>query len=593
MHLSGPERDASRSGFAMKNTALRISLGQHSDKGVKPLNQDFHGGYVPADGPLSTKGIALAIADGISSSDVSHIASESAVTGFLDDYYATTDAWSVKTAVERVLGATNAWLYAQTRQSNYDDQDQGYVCTLSALVLKGMSAHIFHIGDSRIYRIGTTDVELLTEDHRVRVSSTRSYLARALGVSHRLDLDYRNTPLTTGDLYVLATDGVYEFLSLAAFVDRLRTPDADLSEIARDMVATALANGSDDNLTVQIVRIDQLPELESSDIVRQLDTLPCPPPLAAGMTIDGLRIIHEIRISSRSHTFLAENTADGKRVVLKVPSIGMRDDRAYLERFLLEDWIARRIDNPHVVKPCLTPMPRSAIYTATEYLEGQNLAQWMRDHPEPDLAMFRNIMKQVARGLQALHRQEMLHQDLKPDNVLIDANGTVKIIDFGAARVAGLDETQLGLAQINLLGAAQYAAPEYFLGEAGSPRSDLFSLGVIAYQMLTGRLPYGDAVPRIRSAKAMQALRYVPATQLNPTIPLWLDAAIRRAVDPNPEQRHSVLSEFIHELSHPNPAYQSAKPAPLMQRNPVRFWQGTSLLLLCLVIILGVRLLRL
>lgn len=575
----------------MKNTALRISLGQHSDKGPKSFNQDFHGCYVPQGELLDSKGIALAVADGISSSDVSHIASESAVTGFLEDYYATTDTWSVKTAVERVIGATNAWLYAQTRQNRYDEQEQGYVCTLSALVLKGMTAHIFHIGDSRVYRIGRMDIEQLTEDHRVRVSSNQSYLARALGIHHRLDVDYRSTPLTAGDVYVLATDGVYEFAPVQSFADRLRTAGTDLTEIARDMVTTALANGSDDNLTVQIVRIDQLPELESSDILRQLDTLPCPPPLTPGMMLDGLRVIQEMRISSRSHVFLAENTTDGKRVVLKIPSIGMRDDRAYLERFLVEDWVARRINNPHVVKACITAMPRSAIYVATEHLEGQSLSQWMRDHPQPDLATFRDVMIQIARGLQALHRQEMLHQDLKPDNIFMGLDGKITIIDFGATRVAGLEESANGINQINLLGAAQYAAPEYFLGERGSPKSDLYSLGIIAYQMLSGKLPYDDTVPKLRSRKALTRLQYRSLKLFDPNIPFGVDGAIRKAVALDPEARHEQISEFIHELSHSNPAYDSPKHLPLAQRHPLRFWQGLSLLLFVVVVFLGVRLL--
>lgn len=576
----------------MKNSALRISLGQYSDKGLKPCNQDFHGCYVPQGELLDSKGVALAVADGISSSHVSHIASESAITGFLEDYYATTDTWSVKTAVERVIGATNAWLYAQTRQSRCDEQDQGYVCTLSALVLKGMTAHVFHIGDSRVYRIGRIDIEQLTEDHRVRVSSSRSYLARALGIHHRLDVDYRSAPLTTGDVYVLATDGVYEFASVQTFADRLRVVDADLSQIARDMVATALANGSDDNLTVQIVRIDQLPELESSDILRQLDTLPCPPSLAPGMTLDGLRVVQELRISSRSHVFLAENTADGRRVVLKVPSVGMRDDRAYLERFLVEDWVARRINNPYVVKACITPMPRSAIYVATEFLDAQSLSQWMREHPQPDLSTFRHVMTQIARGLQALHRQEMLHQDLKPDNILIGSDGKITIIDFGATRVAGLEESATGIDQINLLGAAQYAAPEYFLGERGSPKSDLYSLGIIAYQMLSGKFPYDDKVPKLRSRKGLPRLEYLSLKLFDPNIPFGVDGAIQKAVAPDPEARHDQISEFIHELSHSNPAYERPKSLPLVQRHPLRFWQGLSLLLFGAVVILGIRLLR-
>ena len=198
-------------------------------------------------------------------------------------------------------------------------------------------------------------------------------------------------------------------------------------------------------------------------------------------------------------------------------------------------------------------------------------------------------MKQISRGLQALHRQEMVHQDLKPDNILIDGSGSVKIIDFGATRVAGLDETQLGLAQINLLGAAQYAAPEYFLGEMGTQSSDQFSLGVIAYQTLTGRLPYGDAVPRARSTKTMQSLRYLPSTQFNPDVPAWMDAAIKRAVDTDPKKRYPHISEFIHDLSHPNSIYLDSKFVPLMRRNPLRFWQISTALLTLLVGVLAIK----
>lgn len=583
-----------RSGFFMKNTELRVSIGQHSDKGRKEINQDFHGVYLPQGALLASKGIALAIADGISSSSVSQVASESAVSGFLADYYATTDTWSVKTSIERVLNATNAWLYAQTRQSQYDDKNHGYVCTLTGLVLKGAIAHIVHVGDTRIYRLSRSDAtrcEQLTEDHRVRINAARSYLARALGISHRLDLDYRSCALALGDIFVLATDGVYEFISVDAYATRLLKPKADLQQIANDMLADAINNGSDDNLTIQIVRIDQLPEMESSEIVRQLDSLPCPPPLQPGMMLDGLKILHELKVSSRSHTFLAENTHDGRTAVLKVPSTGMRDDRAYLERFLIEDWVARRIDNPHVVRASITAMPRTAIYVATEYVDGCSLAHWMRKHPHPDQATLRSFMNQIARGLQALHRKEMLHQDLKPDNILIDADGTLKLIDFGATRVAGLDESHSGIDQINLLGAAQYAAPEYFLGEQGSPRADLYSLGVIAYQLLSGgALPYGTTVPKIRSLKARDKLRYVSLHNHHGEIPDWIDGAIQRAVHPDPSKRHSELSEFIHELSHPNPAYSVHKALPLIQRHPLRFWQTTALLLLCLVIYLTIRL---
>src|SRR6186997_3598602 len=190
---------------------LKISIGQHSDKGRKETNQDFHGALIPQEPLLSLKGIAIVLADGISSSNVSQIASQSTVKGFLADYYCTSDSWSVKTSAQRVIAATNSWLHAQTRQSYYPDkEDRGYVCTLSAMVFKSTTAHIFHIGDARIYRVAGRGLEQLTEDHRVIVSSQQSYLGRALGINQQVEIDYRAITIAKGDLFLLATDGVYE-----------------------------------------------------------------------------------------------------------------------------------------------------------------------------------------------------------------------------------------------------------------------------------------------------------------------------------------------------------------------------------------------
>jgi len=193
---------------------LQIAIGHYSDKGRKDLNQDFHGACIPKDPHLSSKGIALAVADGISSSDVSHIASQAAVTGFLADYFCTSEAWSVKKSVQRVLVATNSWLYAQTRQSRHCyDKDRGYVCTFSALVIKSTTAHLFHVGDTRIYRLRGGELEQLTNDHRLWLSPEKSYLSRAMGIDSHLELDYRALPVETGDIFLMASDGVYEYVS--------------------------------------------------------------------------------------------------------------------------------------------------------------------------------------------------------------------------------------------------------------------------------------------------------------------------------------------------------------------------------------------
>src|SRR5690606_18184480 len=171
---------------------LTVSLAQHSDKGIKPCNQDCHGACIPPEPQLGAKGIAVAVADGISSSAVSHIASESAIKSFLTDYYCTPETWSIKTSAQRVLSATNSWLHAQTRQGQHRyDMDKGYVCTFSAIVLRAATAHIFHAGDARIYRLRDKTIEQLTSDHRLWVSQQQSYLSRAMGASPQIELDYQ------------------------------------------------------------------------------------------------------------------------------------------------------------------------------------------------------------------------------------------------------------------------------------------------------------------------------------------------------------------------------------------------------------------
>ena len=565
---------------------LKISVGQHSDKGRKPANQDFHGVLIPQQPLLGLKGIAVVLADGISSSNVSHIASESAVKSFLTDYYCTSESWSVKTSAQRVLAATNSWLHSQTRRSQYahDDKDKGYVCTLSAIVLKSTTAHIFHIGDSRIYRVAGNTLEQLTEDHRVAVSSEQSYLSRALGINPSVEIDYRAIEVEKGDIFLLATDGVYEHAGNRFAAKAVHDHPQDLDEAARIIVGEALRQGSPDNLTVQIVRLDDLPDRsDAGELLGQPSELPPAPLLEPRMMFDGYRIVRELHGSSRSHIYLAVDTDSEALVAIKTPSIDLRDDPAYLKRFVMEEWVARRIDSPHVLKPCSQTRRRNYLYVATEFIDGQTLAQWMIDHPKPDLETVRGIVEQIARGLRAFHRKEMLHQDLRPANVMIDKTGTAKIIDFGATKIAGVAEAAPGIDD-GILGTVQYTAPEYFRGETGSPRSDLFSLGVITYQMLTGRLPYGTEIAKARTKSQLGKLRYNPARGEDREIPAWIDGALRRAVHPNPSRRYESLSEYIFDLRHPNANYLNVSATPLIERNPTLFWKCTSLILACIVI---------
>ncbi|HYH42213.1 MAG TPA: bifunctional protein-serine/threonine kinase/phosphatase [Burkholderiales bacterium] len=567
-------------------TALRVSVGQHSDKGRKEVNQDFYGYSAPTGPLLASKGIAIALADGIGSSEVSQVASEFAVLGFLDDYYCTSEAWSVRKSVERVLAATNSWLHSRTQQSPYRyDRDKGYVCTLTGLVIKATTAHVFHVGDTRIYRMQGGALEQLTQDHRVWVSEGQSYLSRAVGFNPQIEIDYRALQVEKGDVFVLASDGVYEHVDAASMVDAIQRGRDDLDGAARAIVERAYARGSADNLTVQLAVIDELPSRLPDEIHHQVSQLALPPILEARATFDGYRIVREVHGSSRSHIYLAVDIETEDRVIIKIPSVDLRGDPAYLERFLMEEWVARRINSAHVLKPCLQTRERHYLYVATEFIDGKTLSQWMIDNPRPDIETVRGIVEQIARGLQAFHRLEMLHQDLRPDNIMIDATGTVKIIDFGSARVAGIVEMAAPIERTNILGTAQYTAPEYFLGEPGTARSDMFSLGAITYQMLSGRLPYGAEVAKARTRAAQRRLRYTSVLHDEREIPAWIDGVLRKAVDPDPLARYDTLSEYIYDLRHPNRAFLRKARPPLVERHPVLFWKSVSLALAIIIFV--------
>jgi serine/threonine protein kinase len=559
---------------------LSISIGQHSDKGIKDENQDFHGATIPDEQLLESKGIAIAIADGVSSSDLGKKASIACVNGFMSDYFSTPESWTVKTSVQKVLTALNGWLYSNGHAAEH--ASRGMVTTLSALILKSTKAHIFHVGDSRIYRFTDNTLEQLTNDHRLWVSEEKNYLSRAMGIDVLLDIDYQNFEIDAGDIFVLTTDGVHDYIDEKTISNLLAANVNNLDDAAKTIVEQAISNKSLDNLTCQIIRIDSLPSQNKNDVYKELTELPFPPPLSQGMILDGYQIESEIHSSKRTQVYKAKDTKTNEFVVIKTPSVNFEDEPSYIESFLREEWIGKRIKNKNVLRVKMQNRKRQCLYYVTEYINGQTLRQWIKEHPQPEITEVREIVKQIAAGLRAFHRLEMLHQDLKPENIMLDATGMVKVVDFGSTKIAGIAEITTPIERINLLGTKNYTAPEYLLGQPGTNRSDIFSLGVITYELLTGKLPYGDAFEKDLKPAQLSTLVYHPSYHYNPMVPAWLDKAIGKAVRPNPKSRYDLLSEFITDISKPNSHFMQEKPMPLLERNPLKFWQLLSLLLVLL-----------
>jgi eukaryotic-like serine/threonine-protein kinase len=191
--------------------------------------------------------------------------------------------------------------------------------------------------------------------------------------------------------------------------------------------------------------------------------------------------------------------------------------------------------------------------------------------------------------VRAFHRKEIIHQDLKPENVMIDSGGLLKIIDFGSSRAAGFDEMTHAGAEMAFVGTIDYTPPEHHRGERATNRADIYALGCIAYELLTGKLPYGRGFASVRDE---QRLNYIPARALRDDIPGWMDAGLEQAVHKSPGQRTDALSALVENLRQPNPSLIQDRPVPLLQRNPVGFWKLLALTLLAVNMLLITLLLR-
>jgi len=590
-----------------KEEIVYIDASQQSSRGVKAHNDDACSMMIPTNNQLYNKGVVAVIADGVSTSEGGAEASQAAVQGFIADYYSTPDSWSVSHSASKIYSALNRWLLGHGQRLFLNKG--GAVTTFSALIIKSSTAYIFHVGDSRIYHWRDGTLEQITHDHRIPGHGGKEYLGRALGINAHIEVDAHRLELEEGDCFLLCTDGVHDFLTNSELEKIIGLSDSiienDSAEIGKTeldkrsqlIIDSALDRGSDDNLSCQILRIKQLPEESTLSRYQRIQQLPFPPELAPELVIDNLKILREIYASAKTQLYLALDLSakdegdegTDKRVVLKTPSVNYEDDSNYLEQFQYEEWVGSRISSPHTLKIIDVKKRRQFLYYVTEYIEGITLRQWMKEHPKPSLEEVRKIIEQVISGLRALHRMEMVHRDIKPENIMIDHHGTVKIIDYGSVRIAGVEERHSLLNHNLVQGTYDYSAPEIIGGSRGSTYSDQFSLGVLTYELLSGKLPYGSFGDRPSTKKVLNKIQHSGFTALHhqrEDLPIWVGQALQKALDPSPKSRYPALSEFYQDLMQANPQFLLDSYKPLLERDPLLFWRGASLVLALLNIAL-------
>ncbi|WP_440905512.1 protein kinase domain-containing protein [Catenovulum sp. SX2] len=554
---------------------LKVEIGGATKAGVKPVNQDAFAAKTPKGQALEFKGVVASVADGISSSKRSQEAAQLSVTQFISDYYETPDTWNVNKSAARILTALNSWLY----NKNSYAEDDSLVCTFSTLVIKSCTAHILHVGDSRIYRYHQGEYSCVTRDH-VHGSRSNNFLTRAMGIDSHLEVDYQMlSDLEEGDIFVISTDGFHEFVDDKTVVEYIHASE-NLEKTAESLVDIALKNGSHDNVTCVIVRVAELPLEDVEEAHRRLSKLVIPPVLDIGQSIDGFTVCRVLFSGTRSHVFLVEDK-DNKQYALKMPSHSFREEPEYLDGFLREEWIGTRLNHRNVMRIHARPENSPFMYHLCEYLGGQNLRQWIADNPKPHIDEVRKIITEVVHAMRYFQRNGMVHRDLKPENVIIDKFGQIKVIDFGTVSVEGLEDIKNPIQETCPVGSVDYIAPEYLMGEKGTFQADLYSIAVMFYEMYVGKLPFEIGNLRNKIPDSYEYWIYKSASLHRPEVPKWLDVALEKATSPNPTYRHQAFSEFLADISKPNQNLMYQHEArPLVERDPVMFWQLSCAILL-------------
>jgi serine/threonine protein phosphatase PrpC len=557
--------------MAERLPGVKASVGFASETGPRERNEDFAGAVFGWELPQPRRDVVAAIADGIGGAKGGRVAAEMAVRGFLDGFCDMPETMEVRRAAARVLTSLNAWIFSQGRR---DAKLAGMGCTFTALVLRGRVAHIVHVGDTRVYRLRNDRIACLTVDHVRDAGAERSTtLVRALGVETEVPLDYASQPIARHDRFLLCSDGVHAFLPAEAMADILRERSAS-EDSARALIAAALAAGSTDNCTALVLDVVELPTAESADIGSAIMQLPLIPTPIAGETVDGFVLKALMSDGHYTRLFGALDEVEGGEVALKFPKPQVAAVDTYRAAFVREAWVGARVNSPWVGRTIeLPPGRQTSLYTVMPLYQGELLETRLARRPAMGLEEGRNIAIKLARAVAALHNAGIIHRDIKPDNVILEAEGALKLIDLGVVRVPGMED----FPSSDIPGTPAYMAPEMFAGEPGNEATDIYALGVTLFRAFTGEFPYAN----LDATSGPRRNRPAPLSTLRPDLPAWLAAALTRAVAHDPAERFRDALELAVEME-TGPARApvgAGRPQTFYERNPVAFWQGVSALL--------------
>lgn len=538
--------------------SLVLDAGYSSQQGRRKANEDRCLVITPSTGHYLDYGALIAVADGVGGMPGGAEAADCAITTLRDSYYATPETWSVERALKDCFAAVNSAVLAGA--------PAGRATTLSALVLRNRRWAVAHVGDTRVWLHRNQQLTQLTVDHSRIHADIGSVVTRACGLDVMLNADIASNELMQGDTFLITSDGVHEILGSEIIAKVLQRRTQSAQEIAESLTQQALEKGSADNVSACVMRVVQLPPETVADIGASVTALPIRPLPKTGDVVDGFLIGERLHHGRMSTLFAAQDTENQHAVALKFPNPRFADDAAFVDYFMREEWIGRRIESPYIVK--IIPVPpgrRSALYSVMMLHKGETLAARIKRKNGLAVAETLSIAQQILTGLDHLHRKGVIHRDVKPENILIDEDRQMRLLDLGVSRIERVDSHKSAAP----IGTPSYMAPEVIAGNDADERADVYSAAVTIYEMLTGKFPYGEIEPFMHPSFS----RFVPPERYNPDVPSWLSETLRKACAPDPDQRYPHAADFAAALSSPPPASLPSRRVPLLKRIRPEHWK--------------------
>jgi len=531
---------------------------------VRPHNEDYIRFWEPPEvEERRSRGAVAMLADGVGGHGHGEVASRLAVETALQTFRAAKPGVAPSQLLAQMFNAANLAVYDAGMK---DRAEIRMATTLTISVFRNNEVTIGHVGDCRVYLIQDGRVKRLTADHsyvagQVKLgliseqealsSEMRSILTRCIGRDPLVQMDTYHAVVNRGDCLIQCSDGLYCHITEQELLELLsREP---LADACRRLTDLAEKRGTTDNLSIQAVqvqRVEQLIYYRGVPVYQEAPDLAMTHEIQIGDTLDDrFKITGVVARSGMASIYKATDLQTGRTTAIKIPSFQLESDPAFYSRFEREEAIGKSLDHRYILHILPIEGPKSRPYIAMEYLEGQTLRQMLNREPSLPVSEALHIASRLCEALDHMHQRDVVHRDLKPENVMVCNDGTLRIMDFGIAKAAGMRRlTFTGFS--SAMGTPDYMAPEQVKGKRGDARTDLYSLGAMLYEMITGAPPFEGTTPYVIMNARLTGDPMAPRKR-KPEISPQVEEILLHALERDPADRYQTAAEFKAELDNP------------------------------------------